>query len=59
MEFRIGILISGHGSNMLNIIDACEEKRLKSKVVLVISDTLDAGGINKAIKRKINDRKER
>ena len=54
MEFRIGILISGHGSNMLNIIDACEEKRLKSKVVLVISDTLDAGGINKAIKRKIN-----
>ena len=54
MEFRIGILISGHGSNMLNIIDACEEKRLKSNVVLVISDTLDAGGINKAIKRKIN-----
>ena len=54
MEYRIGILISGHGSNMLNIIDACEEKRLKSKVVLVISDTLDAGGINKAIKRKIN-----
>ncbi len=54
MEFRIGILISGHGSNMVNIIDACEEKRLKSKVVLVISDTLDAGGINKAIKRKIN-----
>ena len=54
MEFRIGILISGNGSNMVNIIDACEEKRLNSRVVLVIADKLDAGGINKAVKRKIN-----
>tara|TARA_B100000029_G_scaffold442029_1_gene460193 strand:+ start:35 stop:616 length:582 start_codon:yes stop_codon:yes gene_type:complete len=53
MAFKIGILISGKGSNMLNIIKACQSNKLESDVKLVISNKLKAEGIEKAKKRKI------
>ena len=54
MEFRIAIFISGYGSNMLNIINACKMNILKSKVLIVISDNDQAEGIGYAKKLKIN-----
>ena len=53
MGFNIGILISGKGSNMLNIIEACQSNNLKSDVKLVISNNNEAEGIKKAKKKKI------
>ena len=37
MGFNLAILISGRGSNMLNIVKACNNKTLSSKVKIVIS----------------------
>ena len=48
MEFNIAILISGSGSNMMNIVKASQKKEIKSKVVTVISDDPRAEGIKKA-----------
>ena len=61
MEFKIAILISGNGSNMLNIIKASQSGEIKSKIVTVISNKSNALGIKKAknnnIKTKIiNDK---
>ena len=38
MEYNLGILISGNGSNMLNIIEATKKKLIKSKVATVVSN---------------------
>ena len=32
MGFNLGIIISGRGSNMLNIVNASQDGRIKSKV---------------------------
>ena len=61
MEFKIAILISGNGSNMLNIIKASQGGEIKSKIVTVISNKINVLGIKKAkennIKTKIfNDK---
>ena len=53
MGFNIGILISGQGSNMLNIIEACQANKLISDVNLVVSNNPDAVGIKKAEKKGI------
>ncbi len=53
MGFKIAILISGRGSNMLNIINACNDKKLCSSVKLVVSNKLDAYGLKVASKNKI------
>lgn len=46
---RIGILISGRGSNMLALADAVKHGRIPDAVVaLVVSNTADAGGLEKA-----------
>ena len=54
MGYKLGILISGNGSNMLNIIEASKKKLIKSKVVTVISNNNLALGIKKASKRGID-----
>ena len=51
MGFKLAILISGRGSNMLNIVDACINKTLSSKVKIVISNKENASGVTK-VKRK-------
>ncbi|MCO4320057.1 phosphoribosylglycinamide formyltransferase [Aliidiomarina quisquiliarum] len=45
---RIVILVSGSGTNMLNIAEQCAEQRVAGKVVAVIANKADASGIAKA-----------
>ncbi len=52
-SIRIGALISGGGSNMQAIIDACESNRINGTVVFVGSDNPEAFGLNMAKKHGI------
>jgi phosphoribosylglycinamide formyltransferase-1 len=45
---RLGVLISGRGSNLRSIIDAIAEKRLDATIAVVISNREDAGGLERA-----------
>ena len=42
---KFGILVSGKGSNMTAIINACEEGYLPAKVEVVISSNPKAGAL--------------
>jgi phosphoribosylglycinamide formyltransferase 1 len=49
---RIGVLISGRGSNMLALADAVDQKRiLGAEIALVISDQAGAAGLASAAER--------
>ncbi|MBW2661738.1 MAG: phosphoribosylglycinamide formyltransferase [Deltaproteobacteria bacterium] len=50
---RIGALISGGGTNLQAIIDACESGRINGKIVFVGSDNPDARGLERGVKHKI------
>jgi phosphoribosylglycinamide formyltransferase-1 len=52
-KIRIGALISGGGTNLQAIIDACEKGKINGKLVFVGSDNPYAGGLSKARSRKI------
>ena len=54
MGYNLGILISGNGSNMLNIIEASKKKIIKSKIATVISNNPSALGIKEASKKGID-----
>lgn len=64
---KIGILISGRGSNMRAIVEAVASRRIPdSEVVVVISDKADADGLQKAKEKNVetlviekNNRKRR
>jgi len=45
---RIVVLISGSGSNLQAIIDACQLGRLKAEIVAVLSNKADAFGLQRA-----------
>jgi phosphoribosylglycinamide formyltransferase-1 len=45
---RLGILISGRGSNMQAIVDAIRDGRLDAEVAIVISNRADALGLERA-----------
>ena len=45
---RLGVLISGRGSNLQALIDAIAEGRLDARIVVVISNREDAGGLDRA-----------
>lgn len=51
---RLGILLSGRGSNFLAIADAIAEKRLDAEIAVVISNRPDALGLAAAIDRGIH-----
>jgi phosphoribosylglycinamide formyltransferase 1 len=51
---RIGILLSGRGSNFLAIADAIAEKRLDAEIAIVISNRPDSPGLAAAIERGIH-----
>lgn len=51
---RLGILLSGRGSNFLAIADAIAEKRLDAHLAIVISNRPDAPGLAAAIERGIH-----
>jgi phosphoribosylglycinamide formyltransferase 1 len=45
---RLGVLISGRGSNLQAIIDAIDERRLDAEIAVVISNKADAAGLDRA-----------
>ena len=45
---RLGVLISGRGSNLQAIIDAIAEQRLDATIAIVISNQENAGGLARA-----------
>ena len=47
-NIQIGALISGGGSNLQAIIDACHSARINGRVVFVGSDNSGAGGLDRA-----------
>lgn len=48
MNRRLGILISGRGSNLQAIIDAVASGRLNAEIAVVISNRADAPGLERA-----------
>ena len=50
---KIGVLISGGGTNLQAIIDGCENKSINGKVKVVISNKEDAYGLERARNHKI------
>lgn len=52
-KIRIGALISGGGSNLQALIDACEDGRINGEIVFVGSDNPEAAGIMRAQKNGI------
>ena len=53
MSKRLGILISGRGSNFLAIADAIEQHRLDAEIAVVISNRPEAPGIALAREREL------
>lgn len=50
----IAVLISGRGSNMQSILDACDSPAFPAKVAVVISDNAEAKGLDVAKNNGIN-----
>ena len=50
MAYKIAILISGDGSNMLNILEAYKKGQIKSKIVTIVSNNPNSKGLKKAKK---------
>jgi len=48
MNRRVGVLISGRGSNLQSIIDAVADRRLDAEIAVVISNKADAAGLELA-----------
>lgn len=44
----LGVLVSGRGSNLQVVLDACAEGRLDARVAVVISDVADAYALERA-----------
>jgi phosphoribosylglycinamide formyltransferase-1 len=53
---KIGILLSGRGSNFEAIADAIASKRLGAEIAIVISNKADAPGLDSARRRGLNAR---
>jgi len=45
---RLGVLISGHGSNLQALIDATRDGRLDATIAIVISNRANAAGLERA-----------
>ena len=52
-KIRIGALISGGGSNLQAILDACDNKKIDGQMVFVGSDDPEASGLLRARKKNI------
>lgn len=52
-RLKVGVLISGRGSNLQALIDACAAGGLPAEIVLVISNRADAHGLDRARKAGI------
>lgn len=49
----IGVLVSGSGTNLQSVIDNIEQGKLDAKIALVISNKVDAYGLERARKHNI------
>ena len=47
-KLQLGVLISGRGSNLQALIDACTETDYPAEIVIVISNRADAKGLDRA-----------
>jgi len=47
-RLKVAVLISGRGSNLQALIDACAKPGFPAEIVRVISNEADAGGLDKA-----------
>lgn len=52
-SFKIGVLVSGRGTNLQAIIDAIENGELKARVAVVLSNKKDAPALDRAKKNGI------
>jgi phosphoribosylglycinamide formyltransferase 1 len=52
-SLKLGVLISGNGSNLQSIIDHIEKGSLKAVIKIVISNNPDAAGLKRAEKHSI------
>lgn len=50
---RLVVLVSGYGSNLQALIDACEDGRLPARIVAVVSNRADAYGLQRAARHGI------
>src|SRR3546814_13555752 len=48
MSARIAVLISGEGRNLQALIDACADGRIDGRIVCVLSNRAEAGGVRRA-----------
>ena len=48
MNRRLGVLISGRGSNLQAMIDAVQDRRLDATIAVVVSNRADAAGLARA-----------
>ena len=55
-RLRTGVLISGRGSNLQALIDACAARDFPAEIVLVVSNRTDAQGLERATRAKIPTR---
>lgn len=51
---KLGVLISGRGSNLQAILDAIADKKLNAELSVVISNVPDAAGLERAKQRRID-----
>jgi phosphoribosylglycinamide formyltransferase-1 len=51
--FRLGILGSGKGSNLVAMAEACAAGEIPAEIAVVISDVADAGILDRARERKL------
>src|SRR3989339_602797 len=61
-DYKIGVLVSGGGTDLQSIIDACESGQIPGEVAVVISSKKDAFALERAKKHNIQgvfiDRKQ-
>ncbi len=50
MMIKIGVLVSGQGTNLQAIIDSIEVGKIEGKIMIVISDNLKAYALKRAKK---------
>jgi len=52
-KIRVGVLVSGSGTDLQSIIDASKSKKISASVVVVISDRADAYALERARRNNI------
>ena len=52
-KVQIGVLVSGGGSNLQAIIEACNDGRINGQIVFAGADTPEAGGLDRARRNNI------